>query len=92
MTQVEKINSFLSQSNLSDTELLLKQRVIDTDQKLSIARKELEELTTKTAQKQNEALALTHQLQSLLALVLDVQSAQESKVVEESLPNVVVGE
>lgn len=78
MTQVELINKFLARTNLSDAELLLKTKAVNLDQTLAGSRKELEELSAKTNEKQNEVVALTQQLQALLGLILDVQTQLES--------------
>lgn len=78
MTQVEMINKFLARTDLSDAELLLKTKVVNLDQTLAGSRKELEELSAKTNEKQGEVLSLTQQLQALLGLVLDVQTQKES--------------
>lgn len=80
MTQVELINKFLGRTDLNDAELLLKTKVVNLDQTLAGTRKELEEVSAKATEKQNEVVALTQQLQALLGLVLDVQTQKESAV------------
>lgn len=94
MTQVELINKFLARADLSETELLLKTKVVGLDQALASARKELEEVSAKATEKQNEVVALTQQLQALLGLILDVQTQQESAAAPLAVPTaeVVAGE
>lgn len=94
MTQIDIINKFLARSDLGETELILKTRVIGLDHALATARKDLEELTTKTNEKQNEVLASTQQLQALLGLILDIQNQKDSSTQPLQEPSVdeVVGE
>ena len=61
VTQVDLINYFLARTDLSETELVLKTKAVNLDQTLASSRKELEELSAKTNEKQNEVMALTQQ-------------------------------
>jgi hypothetical protein len=76
MTDMELVNQFLSRSDLSGTEEILKARAIDLDQKLGKARQEFQKLTEQHGAKQAEVIALSQQLEGVLQVALEAAKQQ----------------
>ena len=91
--KLEKINQFLNDAGLSGTELKLKERCIDADQKRAAAiaaSNELDaqhkELTNALNTKRLEVASLTQRIDELCGLILDLVDPIEDATVEAMEP------
>lgn len=72
MENKELINKFLSSPDLSQVELLIKDKALLLDIKLAEAKEELVNLEISLENKRSKVLQLKHQLENTVSLILDI--------------------
>jgi predicted nucleic acid-binding Zn-ribbon protein len=72
MTNMETIQKFIGRTDLTAAEQAVRKRALSLDERLAKARQEAEAMSKEFAAKQSEVTALTHQLEGVLTLILDL--------------------
>lgn len=71
------VEKFLNRAELSSAERAIKDKAVDTDQKVANLRKELNEINTSLQSKNAELISLSGQLEGMIELMATIASSFE---------------